>query len=75
MLGSMYFFGGLHKFSNGHCDLILLLIFFILISINIKVLLIFPNRFSQIYLAVHEKKSILLVAIFSNGSHLEFSTD
>ena len=33
------------KFSNGHCDLILLQIFFILISINTKVPLILHTKF------------------------------
>ena len=37
---------------NFHCDLILLQIFFILIPINIKVLLILKTKFSQIYLAI-----------------------
>ena len=36
------------EFSNGHCELILLhIFFFILISINIKVLLIHQTEFQQ----------------------------
>ena len=37
--------GATSKFSNGHCDLILFNIFFILIPINIKVLLILHTKF------------------------------
>ena len=39
------FFKGRRKFSNGHCDLILLQFFLILISINIRVLLILHTKF------------------------------
>ena len=55
---------GRRKFSNGLCEQIPLQIFcFILISINIKIYLYFIQNFSQSYLAVLEKKAILLVLL------------
>ena len=64
-----------HKQEVGHCGLILLQIFFILISINIKVLLIFHTKF-QLNIPSHsgEKDDFNSFAIFSNGGHLELST-
>ena len=63
------------KFSNNDCDLIPLQIFFILISIDIKVLLILHTKF-QPNIPSHsgENGDFNSFAIFSNGSHLEFST-
>ena len=64
-----------HKQEIGHCSLILLQIFFILISINIKVLLIFHTKF-QPTIPRHsgENDDFNSFAIFSNGGHLEFLT-
>ena len=71
----MIFFKGQVKFSNGQCDLIRLQIFFILISINIKVLLIFHTKFQpNIPSRSGENGNFISFASFSNGSHLEFST-
>ena len=66
---------GYGEFSNGHCDLIPLQIFFILILINIKVLLILHTK-SQLNILSRsgEKGDFNSFAIFSNGGHLEFST-
>ena len=50
-------------------------IFFILISINIKVLLILHTKFQpNILICSEEKDDFISFAIFSNGGHLEFST-
>ena len=69
------FFQGRRKFSNNHCDLIPLQIFFILISINNKVLLILHTKF-QPNIPSHsgENDDFNSFAIFTNGSHLELST-
>ena len=61
------------NFSNGHCDLILLKIFFVFISINIKVLLIHHAKFQpNIPSRSGENDDFISFAIFSNGDHLEF---
>ena len=75
MPGSIKFFMGRLKFSNGHCDLIPQQIFFILISINIMVLLIFHTKF-QPNIPSHSEENghFISFAIFRNGSHFEFST-
>ena len=62
MPGSTLFFKGHRKFSNGHCDKIHLQIFFILISINIKVLFIFHTKF-RLNVPL-EKMTILIVLLF-----------
>ena len=68
--------GGRRKFSNGYCDLIpLRIFFFILISINIKVLLILNTQFQpNIPSRSGENDDLISFAILSNGGHLEFST-
>ena len=69
------FFGVDVNFSNGHCHLIPLQIFFILISINIKVLLILHTKFQPNILSRSgENGDFNSFAICSNGGHLEFST-
>ena len=66
---------GRRKFSNGHCDLIPLQIFFILIPINIKVLLILHTKLQpNIPSRSGENDDFISFAIFSNGGHLEFLT-
>ena len=75
MPGSTYSFEGRPKFSNGYCDLIPLHIFFILILINTKVLLILHTKFQlNISSLSGENDDFINFAIFSNGGHLEFST-
>ena len=73
--GRRKFFKGRRKFSNGHSDLIPLQNFFILISVNIKILLILHTKF-QLNIHSHsgENDDFISFAIFSNGGHLEFST-
>ena len=62
------FFKGRCKFSNGHCDLIMLQIFFILISINIKVLLMLHTKFQpNIPSCSGENGNFISFAMFSNG--------
>ena len=73
---STQIFGGRRKFSNGNCDLITLYIFFILISITVKVLhvLILHVKFQPNILSRSgENGNFISFAIFSNGGHLEFS--
>ena len=66
---------GRRKFSNGHCNLIPLQIFFIFIPIDIKGLLIFHTKFQlNIFNRSGEKDDFISFAIFSNSGHLEFST-
>ena len=66
---------GRRKFSNGHCDLIPLQIVFILISINLKVLLILYTKFQPNILSHSgENDDFISLAIFSTGGNLEFST-
>ena len=66
---------GRRQFSNGHCHLIPLQIFFILISICIKALLILHTKFQpNIPSGSGENGDFNSFAIFSNGDHLEFST-
>ena len=61
--------------SNSHCDLLPLQIFFILIPISIKVLLILHTKFlPNIPSHSGENDDINSFAIFSNCGHLEFST-
>ena len=68
-------FEGRCKFSNHHCDLILLQIFFTLISINAKVPLILHTKFQpNIYSRFGENDNFISFAIFTNDGHLEFST-
>ena len=63
------------KQEVGHCGLILHHIFFILISIIIKVLLILHAKFQpNIPCRSGENDDFNSFAIFSNGGHLEFST-
>ena len=63
------------RVSNGHYDLIALQNFFILITINNKVLLILNIKFQpNIPSPSGENDDFISFAIFSNGSHLEFST-
>ena len=62
---------GWRKFSNSHCDLIQLHIFFILISLNIEVLLIVHRKFPP---KTEEKVDFHGFTIFSIGDHLGFST-
>ena len=66
---------GRRKFSNGHCDLIPLRIFFILITPSTKVPLIIHTEF-QLNIPIHsgEKDDFNGLAIFSIGGHLRFST-
>ena len=74
-MGRRKFFSGRRKFSNSHFDLIPLQIFFILISINIKVLLIFHTKFQpNMPSRSGENGDFNSFAIFSNRGHLEFST-
>ena len=63
------------NFLNGHCDLIPLHIFFIWISINIKVLLILHRKF-QLNMSSRSEETgdFNSFAILSNGGHLEFWT-
>ena len=61
-------------FSNDHSDLILLQNFFILISINIKVLLILHTKFQPNIPNHSGECHFISFAIFSNGGHCEFST-
>ena len=58
----------LSKFSNGHCGLIPLQNFFILISINIKVPKILHTKF-QLNISSHSggNDDFIRFAIFSNG--------
>ena len=64
--------GGL-KFSNSHCDLILLQIFFILISLITKVPLILHTKFQPNILCYSgENADFIVFAISSTGGHLEF---
>ena len=70
MRGSTQFFLG-STFSNGNCDLIPLQFFFILISINIKALLILQANILSLSLENSDCNSF---AIFSNGGHFGFST-
>ena len=73
-MGRRKFFQGPRKFSNGHCDFIPLQIFFILTSINTKVLFILHTKFQpKIFSRCGENGDFNSFAIFSNGSHLEFS--
>ena len=66
---------GRRKFSNGHCDLIPLQIFFILLSVTIKVIQILNTKFQQnIPSRSGENGNFNSFAIFSNGGHLEIST-
>ena len=61
--------------TNSHCVLILQQIFFILIPINIKVLLIFHTKFQlNIPCRSEENGDFNSLAILSNSGHLEFST-
>ena len=62
------------NFQNSNCDLIPLQIFFILISINLKVLLILHTKEPNIPCCSGENDEFNSFAIFSNGGHLEFST-
>ena len=62
------------KFSNGHCDHILLQIFFILISINIILLILYTKFPPNIPSCSRENGNFISFAIFSNGGHLKFST-
>ena len=63
------------KFSNSHCDLILLQIFFILVSLSIKVPLILHTKFQpNIPSRSGENGNFNSSAIFNNGGNLEFST-
>ena len=64
---------GRRKFSNGLCDLIPQQIFFVLISINTKVLLILHAKF-QPNIPSHYGENGDSFTIFINGGHLEFST-
>ena len=60
---------------KSHCDLIPLQIFFNLIPINIKVLLILNTKFQlNIPSRSGENGDFNIFAIFSKGGHLEFST-
>ena len=66
---------GRHKFSNGHCDLILLQIYFTLISLTPKVPVILHIKFQpHIPSYSGEKVDFNGFAIFSIGGHLGFST-
>ena len=71
-IGKMDLCVGRRKFSNGHCDLIPLQIFIILISINSKILLRLHTKF-QPNIPSHsgENGDFNSFAIFSNGGHLE----
>ena len=63
------------KYLNGHCNLIPLQNFFILISLNIMVLLILHTKFQPYILSLSgENGDFNGFAIFSNSGHLEFST-
>ena len=63
------------NFLNGHCDLIPQQIFFILVSINIKVPVVLHTKFhSNIPSRSGENDDFNSVAIFSNGGHLKLST-
>ena len=74
-MGRRHFFFGRRKFSNSHFDLIHKQIFFILISINLKALLIFHTKFqSNIPSRSGENVDFNSFAIFSNGGHLEYFT-
>ena len=66
---------GRHKFSNDHNDLILLQIYFTLISLTTKVPVILHIKF-QPYILSHsgEKVDFNDFTIFSIGGHLGFST-
>ena len=60
---------------DGHCDLIPLHVFFNLISMNIKVLLILHTKFQPNILSRSgENGDFNSFAIFSNGGHLELLT-
>ena len=74
-MGRRKIFYDRRKFSNGHCDLIPLQLFFILIPINIKVLLLLHTKF-QPNIPSHsgENGDFNSFAIFSNGGYLEFPT-
>ena len=63
-MGQCKFFQGQRRFSNGHCDLIPLHIFLILISINIKVLLILHIKFQPNKPSRSGKMVILIVLLF-----------
>ena len=66
---------GRRKFSNGHCDLIPLQIFFILILINIKVLLKLHIKFQpNIPSRFGENDDFISFVIFSDGGHRELLT-
>ena len=68
-------FARLTLFSNGHGDLIPLQIFFSLITINFKILLILHAKFKlNMPCCSGENGAFNSFAIFSNGGHLEFST-
>ena len=59
------------NWTSKHCDLVLLWIFFRFTILKFKV----PLMLYALYLMFLEKKKILLFfAVFSNGSHLGFST-
>ena len=61
----------LTEFSNGHCDLIPLQIFFILISVNTKDLLILHTKFQpNILFHSGEKVDFNGFAIFSIRGHV-----
>ena len=55
---------GRRKFSNGHSELITQDIFFILIQINIKVLLILHIKFQQTIPSRSGDMAILLILLF-----------
>ena len=68
-------FLGRRKRLNCHRDLIPLQIFFILIPINTKALLISHTKFQpNIPSRSGENDDFIRFAIFSNGGHLEFLT-